>query len=114
MSRSKNDSEYPAAEQLGDKFVWILRTWLKPWEMREVAKRNRAETSEDVCHSHDFCDANMLMDEAWTRFGLDSIDGENEFECKLWGAAWNHAVKKIDREDRASRKVLASGGPEIS
>ncbi len=113
MSQSEKDSEYPTAEQLGDKFSAILKRWLKPWEMREVAKRNREETSEGVCHSHDFCDANMAMDEAWTSFGLASIDGENEFECKLWGAAWNHAVEKIDREDGASRKVLASGGPEI-
>jgi hypothetical protein len=39
---------------------------------------------EGVCHSHDFCDANMAIEEAWTSFGLDSVDGDNEFDCRLW------------------------------
>lgn len=29
--------------------------------MRKVVKRNRAETALGVCHSHDFCDANMVI-----------------------------------------------------
>ena len=114
MAQSKNNAAYPTPEQLGDKFFEVLKSWLEPWEMREVAKRNKEETSERVCHSHDFCDANMAMDEAWTSFGLASVDGDNELECKLWGDAWNHTIKRIAEEHKAEIEAATSDGPKIS
>lgn len=32
--------------------------------MREIIKRNDEESIPEICHSHDFCDPNMLMTDA--------------------------------------------------
>ena len=50
-----------SALQLAQAFSARLRTVLTADEMTEVIARNRTETSPNVCHSHDFCDANEVM-----------------------------------------------------
>ena len=50
-------------------FSNILRRWLTPEQMAQVIERNMAR-HPGVCHSHDFCDANMAMDEAWNNLGF--------------------------------------------
>lgn len=84
------------AAELGDRFAAILRAWFSPAELAEVRKRNR-HYGANVCASHDFCDANEAMLQAFTELGeascLDYTDGTDEHEsaCRLWGAAWEHA-----------------------
>ena len=51
-------------EILAREFSATLREWLRPDELAEVVDRNRAETDSYICHSHDFCDANMAMFQA--------------------------------------------------
>lgn len=61
--------------------------------MRELIKRNKARTP-GICHSHDFCDANMAMLEAWTELtGQECVDGEDEAACRAWNAAWDRAIE---------------------
>lgn len=86
----------PTPQALADRFVVILRTWLTPEEIAEVRKRNATETSPHVCHSHDFCDANMAMDEAWGSFMQAHIDGDDESQAKLWNDAWDIARELLD------------------
>jgi len=44
----------------------------------------------DVCHTHDFIDANMSMLAAWEIVtGQAEIDGDNDTDTALWNAAWN-------------------------
>jgi hypothetical protein len=44
-------------------FTFLLAEGIGP-HMAEVVRRNASQTSENVCHSHDFCDANMVMADA--------------------------------------------------
>lgn len=60
--------------------------------MIEVIELNRRETNKGVCHSHDFCDANMTMARAMERCGINP-EVENEDVVRLWNAAWELAVK---------------------
>lgn len=53
-----------SALQLAQVFSRELKDELYAEEMAEVIARNRTETSPNVCHSHDFCDANMTMQRA--------------------------------------------------
>ena len=61
-------------------------------EFREIILRNKSETNDGICHSHDFCDANMLMLDAFIEtFGrnpLDGPDGMTDEDGKLWDGAW--------------------------
>jgi hypothetical protein len=60
-------------------------------QLAEVVARNAGESSESVCHSHDFCDANEVMLDAWLSLDPDAdvsdITGGDE-QHKIWGEAW--------------------------
>src|SRR5215471_17850749 len=51
--------------KLADAFVADLRASLTSAEWHEMRRRNAAETSRTICHSHDFLDANMNMEAAF-------------------------------------------------
>lgn len=84
----------PSAQQLADRFAVVLRSWLTAEEWAKVRVRNASETDPHVCHSHDFCDANMAMDEAWGSFMNAHIDADDEAQAKLWSDAWDIAKKQ--------------------
>lgn len=95
---------YPVTpEALAAEFSSVLREWLSPEEMAEVILRNArsvADGDTGVCASHDFCDANEAMMEAFARAGLnhyieailnDSGSPEEEAGSRLWNSAWGIA-----------------------
>lgn len=90
----------PAVEDLAQAFAMVLLSWLTPQEWREMCRLNRAETHPGVCHSGDFCDSNMAMDEAFQYFGIEPLDyppgkdpetGMDDEVNRLWNAAWDFA-----------------------
>lgn len=82
------------AQELANQFILVLSEWLSADELAEVNRRNAAESMIDVCHSHDFCDANVAMDEAFRAVVGRSVDGDNEDDCRLWNEAWDIAKKQ--------------------
>lgn len=83
------------AEQLAREFARELTLELGPETMKEVVELNGAETLPNVCHSHDFCDANMTMQRAGANLGLwkdNEADVNDEATVKLWNEAWEIAV----------------------
>lgn len=62
---------------LAERFSKVLRAWLTPEQMNEVRRRNGEADAvgSSACHSHDFCDANMAINEAWASiYGADFLD----------------------------------------
>lgn len=58
---------------------------------REVLRRNRTPEYGCACASHDFCDANMTMLEAYqTVTGKDFpfADDQTENDMDVWNRAW--------------------------
>ncbi len=78
-------SERPEHETIGEAFVRKLREWLTPEEFAEM-RRRQPTAPPNVCASHDFCDANMAMNEVM------EAHGHNHDEALLWGKAWDHAI----------------------
>lgn len=92
---------------LAAKFALVLADWLTVAEFAEMQSRNATPEYRDreTCASHDFCDANMAMEAAFTdcfgrepRFGEFveayglSPDAKAEAEdAALWNAAWDKA-----------------------
>ena len=80
--------------QLAVRFGKLLRQNMSAKEYRLVVHRNRKETQPSVCHSHDFCDSNMVMRDALLSLGF-SRRGLTERMCNpgatadLWMDAWN-------------------------
>lgn len=100
---TKIELTYPAVETLSDAFIRLMCEELTPHEMDLVRELNREETSRAVCHTHDFCDANMVMDAAVRDLGFEALVdrddyGDDERFCETWNAAWSRAV---GREFRA-------------
>ena len=106
-------------EAAAEKFVATLREWLTADEFAEMQRLNTAKTDPNVCHSHDFCDANMAMLDALESF--DGVEFVAEWEIEeavtdderkdaiakqviwetLWNAAWSIAAEGALRTDEA-------------
>ena len=85
-------------ESLATQFSRILREQLSMGEMQTVIERNAARTPDEmgICHSHDFCDANVAMEEASKLCGLsspvaDTSETERDAALQLWNDAWKLA-----------------------
>lgn len=67
-----NPNQPPGVGALAIEFCDAMREALTPDQLRQVVERNQAETHAGVCHSHDFCDANMVMHEVFMGRGMDT------------------------------------------
>lgn len=98
-SREKIDhlfeaSPLPSPAALAQEFSKVLGNWLAPSQLREVTLRNSRETNPNICHSHDFCDANMAMDQALKNLGAEAFPAEGGMSDEvvdLWNEAWDIA-----------------------
>lgn len=91
------------AHVLAIAFAAKLHEWLSPEEMKEAIARNAASADPLVCASHDFCDANMAMAEAFEatqgreiRFPSDVESGactqeESDADLAMFNSAWGLA-----------------------
>jgi len=86
--------------RLAKAFGAIVRESFSRRDFRQILDRNRRETNPGVCHTHDFCDANMLMEAAFIETmgrepllpcdsdGTAETEARQEAECVLWSDAW--------------------------
>ena len=90
-------------EKLAREFSRLLRRDLSDHEMSIVVTKNNGDSDTSCCHSHDFCDANMVMAEAFENVvgRLPTMTGEvernpglekqHQQDFDLWNAAWSMA-----------------------
>lgn len=104
------------AVRMGDRFAAILQQWLTPAEFAQMQARNAFDPryGERACASHDFCDANMAMAQAFTETVGREIDAAVSADAALWASAWESARERqiarveqiIDWDDPAARGAL--------
>ena len=96
LSKIANDKQ--KIESIAKKFAELLKKEIGDENLAETVALNAKEKSSGICHSHDFCDANMVMAEAFTAVGID-LDKDypdmtqNETITGIWGDAWDLAIK---------------------
>lgn len=73
---------------LADFFDKLIRDELSESDYNEAVALNRDEENADICHTHDFCDANMVMAAAFERATGREIDLQSDADKALWNAAW--------------------------
>lgn len=99
-------------------FSIILNKWLTIEQLKEVNRKNSYEYDSHTCASHDFCDANMAMDEAFlTVMGRDYVfhddekpetEAQNTEDTELMNIAWELARKlKFEPFDIATKSIYA-------
>lgn len=87
-----NTDMKPTAETLALEFSQGLHAYLTPEQMSEVVERNKNEADPHICHSHDFCDANMFLYDVFKKYGMDPVaKGGMDKWADLWNNAWNLA-----------------------
>jgi hypothetical protein len=80
---------------LARQFADVLHVWLTPAEFAEMQRRNRTPKYDKHCASHDFCDANIAMEDAFKRtFGREP-NLESDTDIDLWNKAWDVAKKDL-------------------
>jgi hypothetical protein len=80
---------------VGTKFAELVRECLSDSEYKEMCRLNESETDTNICHSHDYCDANEIMDDVMAEFDLPKMSEEsgNDF-IAFWNTAWDYAKIK--------------------
>jgi hypothetical protein len=86
-----------SAQDLARTFSRLLWADLTVGQMETVIERNRVDgANSGVCHSHDFCDANMVMAEAFDACCTPVFNDAGEIPeatAQLWDEAWGLAKK---------------------
>lgn len=100
----QNKIESITEAQVARAFSKVLRNWLTPEEMTQVIAANKAERNPNICHTHDYCDANMAMCAAFEKVLGATEDEVCELVCsgsetvggtratQIWSAAWRIAA----------------------
>jgi len=83
-------------EVLAAAFARHLRGDLNEETMAEVARRNREEPEYrgNICASHDFCDANMPMADAFESLFGREPELNSDADLNIWAEAWKMAKAK--------------------
>lgn len=89
-----------AAGMIAAWFVVTLHKWLDSAEWNGMLARNAKETDPHICHSHDYCDANMAMAEAFKAITGREPDGDDADDADniLWSKAWDIAMPTLGRK----------------
>ena len=92
MKRDTKDINTYTETSTAKIFSKLLLKHLGAKKMKQVVARNKAEKDKNICHTHDFCDANMVMDEALKEKGFElDIDLMDDKILNLWNEAWSIA-----------------------
>lgn len=91
------------AEELAVAFCGELKEQIGLIGIRKAAELNDSEADHRVCHTHDFCDSNQVMLDAWERvFGTGTepaciregtTDEERAHDDRIWNRAWKLAKR---------------------
>lgn len=85
----------PDPDTLGSEFIIVIRDWLidDGDTLARIDQRNRDETDPRICHTHDFCDSNQAMIDAFARLGVE-YDTQSDAHHALGQQAWALAKKR--------------------
>lgn len=75
--------------KLAGAFGRLLRAELGASKFAQVVSRNAVETNAGVCHSHDFCDANMTMAAAFEVVVGRAMNLQSDADTALWTETWS-------------------------
>ena len=84
----------PTQKKLAASFIRKMRSSLSVANLKKVDASNAKQTNPNVCHSHDFIDANEVMLEAWEALTTTNCSPQNKAHVAKWNAAWDMAKKQ--------------------
>ena len=79
------------ATTIAKAFSAKLRWNLTGEQMYEIVTKNASEEYKHCCATHDYCDANMLMLEAFEETNSRLFNYNSRSDAALWNEAWTTA-----------------------
>lgn len=98
-------------DQLAEAFREAILAEAGPIKAAEIDRRNKEPQYANCCASHDFCDANMPMAEAFEATIGRAPNPSNEDDAAIWNAAWDKA-KTAGFEDKTDWMGIHHGRNE--
>lgn len=78
--------------RLAKVFSYVLAAWHTERQMKAIVKKNKEEGPNSlICHSHDYCDANQAMIDAFETVYGRNLDFTKEDDMTMIDAAWTVA-----------------------
>lgn len=81
----------PKTRRLALAFARDLRKEITDENVEEVVRRNARPDYAGSCASHDFCDANMVMADAFHHIMGRDFEISSEVDMEIWNRAWDTA-----------------------
>lgn len=66
---------------------------------KALSLNETVHANTNICSTHDYCDANMCMDSAFTATFGREVDLESSADIELIDEAWRHATKPRQGEE---------------
>lgn len=90
-----NTQTLPDREKLAVAFLDVLEEWLSPEQQKQVAIDNATEQDPSICHTHDVCNANQAMIDAWEKLNGPEMDCQDDAHIARITGAWKDAKALI-------------------
>jgi hypothetical protein len=87
----RTPDEIEIINNVAGEFSRILKEWIGTINLTEVNRRNRKKEYKGCCASHDFCDANMAMLEAFEDITGEDCNLEDPYTHSIMNEAWDCA-----------------------
>lgn len=91
-------------QQLAYRFLGLLAGEVGLEKYNRICALNQAREHRDICHSHDFVDANVVMAMAFLETTGVEVDTQNDEHTELWSAAWSMATDAMSETSRFSKE----------
>jgi len=78
-------------EKLAKEFSGILKDWTGEESIKAINEKNATRAYVDACASHEFCDPNTAMIEAFANVMGRSINFQNAGDFSMINHAWSTA-----------------------
>ncbi len=96
-------------KRLAEEFTRVLKSWAKPGQWAKMVKDNAANAGDGSCASHDFCDANQAMIEAYTKVKGKEPVANDDGDIAFITEAWNLAKRLWQEPELRPGKVQMDG-----
>lgn len=103
---------YQNTVKLAEEFRTLLRAALSGNELIEADRLNNIGIYDNCCASHDFCDANVYMDKAFTKAMGYRMNFESDADMSLINSAWSLA-KAMGYRWQLIDAVIKRGGTAL-
>lgn len=84
--------QLPTPKEVANTFIAVLCAWLTSEEMQLIKEKQKNSTDPAVCYTHDYCDANLAMDQALNLHGIE-VNIQSDAHVNLMNNSWSLAKK---------------------